>query len=177
MKRLPRASGRPLASPRSRNPEHTKLGAVGARHLGGDEALLLEEVQVASRELGKGMRLAEFTAHRANDSGYLLGDDLKRSQAAAYENSRIGIRQSPECACGVAPPNTPCETDLRVCYSRGIFINRTEAASRRRTCWPTCGRPRSSASRQGARTDNERRRLSLSADCASFAQTLNGDQS
>src|SRR4051794_38628121 len=53
------------------------LGAVGARHLGRDVAVVLEEVQVPPGELGEVVRLARVAAHRAGEQAAAIGGDLK----------------------------------------------------------------------------------------------------
>ena len=66
-----------LARPRHSDPQHPVLGAVGARQLGGDEAVVLEEVRGgARRDLGEVVGLARLAAHRAGKQRPTLGGDL-----------------------------------------------------------------------------------------------------
>ena len=65
-----------LTGPGDGGPQHPVLGTVGARHLGGDEAVVLEEVQMAPGELGKVVRLAGLAAYRTGEQAAAFGGDL-----------------------------------------------------------------------------------------------------
>ena len=54
--------GHTFTRPRHLNALHAVLGTVRLQHLGGDGAVVLEEVQVAPGELGEVMGLAQLAA-------------------------------------------------------------------------------------------------------------------
>jgi hypothetical protein len=63
--------------PRHLDAQHAVLGAVGARHLGGDVAVVLEEVEVPPSELGEVVGLAQLAAGRAREPGAALGGEFQ----------------------------------------------------------------------------------------------------
>src|SRR5512134_3191980 len=66
-----------LARPWHRDPQHPVFRAVGARHLGGDVAVMLEEVEMPPGELGEVVSLAGLAARWARKQGAALGGDLE----------------------------------------------------------------------------------------------------
>ena len=84
-----------LTGPRHGDPQHAMLGAVGARHLGRDVAVVLEEVQVAPGELGEVVRLARLAAHRAGEQAAAIGGDLKVQFMRLFAGIQALTDQSP----------------------------------------------------------------------------------
>lgn len=100
--------------PRHADPKHPVIGAVCARHLGGDVAVVLEEVEMPPSELGEVVGLAGPAAHRAGEQAAPVGSHLqmqdvrlhcgveplanqfpRRRHPQAQGQNRVGVHVSP----------------------------------------------------------------------------------
>jgi hypothetical protein len=100
------------------------FGAVGARHLGGDEAVVLEEVQVAPRELGKIVRLARLAANRAREQAAALGGDLQVQFVRLFVGIKLLANQPPRRR----NPQPQSQNRIRVHLSPGRLNLRQRAS-------------------------------------------------
>jgi len=66
-----------LAGPGNADPQHAVLRAVGAGDLGHDVAVMLKEIQMTPRDLGKVVRLAGLAARRAGEQAAALGANIE----------------------------------------------------------------------------------------------------
>src|SRR5271156_587151 len=111
------------------------LGAVGARYLGRDVAVVLEEVQVAPGELGEVVRLSGLAADRAGELAAAVGGDLQVKfvrlfagvQALADQSPRRRHPQ-PQTQYGIRVHLYPVRLDLR---QRASVLVTVQDATRR----------------------------------------------
>src|SRR4051794_3358256 len=119
------------------------LGTVGARHLGRDVAVVLEEVQVAPGELGEVVRLARLAAHRAGEQAAAVGGDLKVQFMRLFAGIQALTDQSPRRR----HPQSQSQYGIRV-HLRPVRLNLLQRASvlvtvqdATRRCAMACGHP------------------------------------
>src|SRR5271156_2174992 len=111
------------------------LGAVGARYLGRDVAVVLEEVQVAPGELGEVVRLAGLAADRAGELAAAVGGDLQVKFVRLFAGVQALTDQSPrrrhpqpQSQYGIRVHLYPVRLDLR---QRASVLVTVQDATRR----------------------------------------------
>jgi hypothetical protein len=113
-----------LACPRGGHPQHAVLAAVCARDLGGDVAMVLEEVQMAPGEFGEVMRFTGLAADRAGKQAAAVGGNLQMQFVWLFAGLQTLIDQpprrrhsKPQSQYCIRVHARPAHLDLRQCAS------------------------------------------------------------